>query len=224
MANHIYKIKLLPGQEQSDCEEASPVIRVVSEQPMAHNMLMPCESATAQHVHLWMSVGKPYPVLPAGEPEHASLVLHFGDAQAQHMTAMQNLAYALQCDGVHSVWASADLPDLADLFAPDSPWVGRQTHSMSVGSAIADIQPETMGALQAAWQEVHSSNATGMLVLRAHPPRAVALTTLELRQWHSNLPVKLRMLCWDVYDPTLQAGQCRYTLLLNARYGRRHCR
>ncbi len=136
------------------------------------------------------------------QPQHC---MTLPDSIPSTWLAMRDLVNALQCDGVHSVMANAELEDLTQA-------LGEQA-VVRVDAKFASTAADGAFALQAACQRASTEQARGVVLIRAHASQDFQQMAPWIDAMRSQLSATTRFMYWDVYDPDLQPGQKRFTCL-----------
>ena len=219
--NPLYKLNLplasaLPTEEV----ESSPTVRIWSCQPIAHPAFTPCNASACADVHLWFLLCDQ---IQAGAQEKANawlsqcgdavLVLTLPDASDQHVQAIQDVVFALQCDWAHSAMANAGLEDLVAILGKEPLGAHAQHAHVRIGSALSTNASDYTECLNTAWRQVVRAECRQMLLLRAHAPHDFKLQSEAFADWRRTVAQDFSLLYWDVYDPSLQPSQKRFTVL-----------
>jgi hypothetical protein len=191
--------------------EEVPVIRIWSSQPEVHPDWHVVEHDPLDSVHclaLMFTTEVPEELHRAQSalkhinPMHC---ISLPDAQPTTWLAMRDVVHALQCDGVHSVMANADLEDLIQV-------LGNQS-TVQVNTSFASSLPEAAVALQSCCQQSLHEQSSGLVVIRAHAKQDFQQMGTWLETIRAQLPSSGCFMYWDIYDPDLQPGQKRFTCL-----------
>lgn len=217
--NHLYKLNLplasaLPTEEF----ESGPIVRIWSSQPIAHPAFTPCNASDCANVHLWFLLcdqtrAQEKANAWLSQCGEAVLVLALPDASDRHVQAIQDVVFALQCDWAHSAMANADLEDLVDILGKHPLGAHAKHANVRVGSALSTRASDDTECLNTAWKQVARPDCRQMLLLRAHAPHDFKLNAQMFADWRRTVTQDFSLLYWDVYDPSLQPGQKRFTVL-----------
>lgn len=143
----------------------------------------------------------------------ALLVLTLSGPLERCVQAIQDVGFALQCDWTHSAMANADLEDLVAILGKQPLGAHAQHANVRIGSALSKNASDYTECLSSAWRQVVRADCRQMLLLRAHAPHDFKLQSQAFADWRRTMAQDFSLLYWDVYDPSLQPGQKRFTVL-----------
>lgn len=126
---------------------------------------------------------------------------------------LQDVSYSLACNPSCSVIANAIPKTLLNVFGTEDLDVLANQDSLRVGSAFSVCSEDYAERLNEAYLQAVSLETKEVLLVRIHGFKTAQLMLDEFKGWLVKFKPQVCINYWDAFDPTLEPGQERFTVL-----------
>lgn len=126
---------------------------------------------------------------------------------------LQDVTYSLSCDPGCSVIANAIPKALLNVFGTEDLDVLACQGSLRLGSSLSVCSADYAERLNDAYSQVVGPKTKEVVLVRIHGLKTSQLMLDEFKGWLAKFEPKACINYWDAFDPNLEPGQERFTVL-----------
>lgn len=126
---------------------------------------------------------------------------------------LRDLAYSLSCDPSLSVISNAFPEVLSKVLGTDDVDVLASQNSFRIGTALSDSPSDYVARLTDAFLSAVRPETKEVILVRVHGVKTTRQMLDEFKVWRNTYQPKFCVNYWDAFDPTLEPGQERFTVL-----------
>lgn len=126
---------------------------------------------------------------------------------------LEDLAYSLSCDPRLSVISNAFPEVLEDVLGSTNLEELAAQDSLQVGTAVSVSSVDYAERLNDAFFQVVGPATQAVILVRVHGYKTAKQLLDEFAGWKKTFNVSVTVNYWDVFEPAMQAGHERFTVL-----------